>query len=107
MKELLEKIFEEGDWKPLRFTVYNYLEEKERYQQNLEHLGYDGSYDDLVGKIINVDNETAKQFKSYVENKLQDNKVIVAVCIIDKSNYITVVKPKDADAISILNTNQS
>lgn len=107
MKELLEKIFEEGDWKPLRFTVYNYLEEQERYQQNLELLGYDGFYDDLVGKTINVDNETAKQFKSYIENELQNNKVIVTVCIIDKSDYITVVKPKEVDAISILNTNQS
>ena len=32
MKELLFKVFEEGEWKPLRFTVYNYLEERERYQ---------------------------------------------------------------------------
>lgn len=107
MKELLFKVFEEGEWKPLRFTVYNYLEERERYQQNLERMGYSGSYDDLVSKTIKVDNEIAKEFKIYVENTLQNGKIIVAVCVLDNSDYFTIVKPKNADVISVLSTSQS
>ena len=107
MKELLFKVFEEGEWKPLRFTVYNYLEEHERYQQNLGQMGYDNSYDDLVSKVVKIDNETAKQFKTYVENVIQNGKVIIAVCVLDDSNYFTIVKPKNVDAISVLSTSQS
>ena len=29
MEELLQKVIEDGEWKSLRFTVYNYLEEEE------------------------------------------------------------------------------
>ena len=35
MEELLRKVIEDGEWKPLRFTVYNYLEEEEYYQLHL------------------------------------------------------------------------
>ena len=39
MEELLQKVIEDGEWKSLRFTVYNYLEEEERYQLHLEQNG--------------------------------------------------------------------
>ena len=107
MKELLFKVFEEGEWKPLRFTVYNYLEERERYQQNLERMGYSGSYDDLVSKTIKVDNEIAKEFKIHVEDTIQKGKVVIGICVLDDSNYFTIVKPKNVDVISILSTSQS
>lgn len=107
MKELLFQVLEEGEWKPLRFTVYNYLEEQERYQQNLEKMGYDSSYDDLVSKTIKTDNETANKFKKCIENELQKGKIIVTVCVLDKSDYFTIVKPKDVDITSALSINQS
>ena len=70
-------------------------------------MGYSGSYDDLVSKTIKVDNEIAKEFKIYVENTLQNGKIIVAVCVLDNSDYFTIVKPKNADVISVLSTSQS
>ena len=70
MEELLQKVIENGEWKSLRFTVYNYLEEKEFYQLHLEQNGYDSGYDDLEGKTFITNNEVAKQFKEYVEKKL-------------------------------------
>jgi hypothetical protein len=107
MEELLNKVFEEEEWSPLRFTVYNYLEEKECYQQKLEKMGYESSYDDLVGKTIKIDNATAKQFKSYVENKLQHGKIVITVCVIENGDYFTIVKPQNVDENSILSTSQS
>lgn len=102
MNELLVKIIEEGEWKPLRFTVYNYLDEKEFYQLHLRQKGYSDSIEDLECKTIEADNETAQSFKTYVEKGLQKGNVIIAVCVIDKSNFITVVKPKNVDIIATL-----
>lgn len=107
MNDLLMKVFDEGVWKPLRFTVYNYLEENEYYQQKLEKLGYGSTYEELEGKTIMADNVTAKRFKMYIENAIQNGNVIVAICVLDNSDYFTVVKPKDVDILSILNTSQS
>lgn len=102
MKDLILKLAEEGEWKPLRFTVYNYLEEKEFYQQRLEKLGYDSAYDDLECKSVCLENITSKQFKRYVENNLQDGNPIVTICVIDNLDYFTMVKPKNVDIISVL-----
>lgn len=105
MKDLLIKTMEEGEWKPLRFTVYNYLEEKEFYQKRLEQSGYDSGYDDLEGKTFACDNASSKQFKRYVENNLQGGMPIIAICVVDDSNYFTVVKPKNVDIHSLLKVN--
>lgn len=102
MKELFEKVIEEGEWQSLRFTVYNYLEEHERYQQNLERMGYDNSYEDLEGKAVIADNMVAKQFKNFIENKLQNGTIVVTVCVFEGRNYFTIVKPKNVDMLSIL-----
>lgn len=107
MKELLTKILENGEFKPLRFTVYNYLEEEERYQQNLSNLGYDSSYEDLEGKMIQMDNDIANAFKHYIEDELQNGSVVVNICVLNGSNYITVVKPKSVELNSILVNSQS
>lgn len=102
MKDLLLKVIEDGEWKPLRFTVYNYLEEKEYYQLHLEQNGYDSDIDSLEGKIIESDNFTARQFKQYVEKKLQSGFPVVTVCVLDGRNYFTVVKPKNVNVLSVL-----
>lgn len=102
MGELILKIIEEGEWKPLRFTVYNYLEEKERYQQNLAKLGYECSYDDFECKTFECGNLIAKTFKRYVENKLQNDKVVITICVLDDRDFFTVVKPKNVDIVSAL-----
>lgn len=107
MKELLTKILESGEFKPLRFTVYNYLEEEERYQQNLSNLGYDSSYDDLEGKMIQMDSDIANTFKHYIEDELQNGSVVVNICVLNGSNYVTVVKPKSVELKSILGNSQS
>ena len=103
MKELLLKVIDEEEWKPLRFTVYNYLDDNERYQYKLGVLGYDNSYEGLVGKTFKMDNDIAKQFKIYIEKNLQMDKVVVTVCVIDDQDYFTIVKPKDVDILSALN----
>lgn len=105
MEELLLKVLEEGEWKSLRFTVYNYLEEKEFYQLHLEKDGYDSGYNDLEGKTFACDNAVSKQFKRYVENNLQGGMPIIAICVVDDSNYFTVVKPKNVDIHSLLKVN--
>lgn len=102
MEELLLNVLEEGEWKSLRFTVYNHLEENEFYQQGLEKLGYDSCYDDLECKSFELDNLAARHFKRYVENTIQGGNVIVAVCVLDGRNYFTVVKPKNVDMLSAL-----
>lgn len=107
MEELLTQILESGEFKPLRFTVYNYLEEEERYQQNLSNLGYDSSYEDLEGKIIQMDNDTANAFKHYIEDDIQNGSVVVNICVLKDSNYITVVKPKGVELHTILMNSQS
>lgn len=101
------KILQEGVWKPIRFTVYNHLEEEEVYPQYLEKIGYDSGIDDLVCKTIPVDNDVAIEFKHYIEHKLQHGRRIVAVCVIDDTNFLTVVKPRNVDAWSILEKSQS
>lgn len=105
MEELLLKVLEEGEWQSLRFTVYNYLEDKEFYQVNLKRMGYDYGYDDLEGKTISCDNMIARQFKRYVEKNLQSGTPIIAVCVVDDYNFFTVVKPKNVDIHSILKMN--
>lgn len=107
MEELLYEILEKGEFKPLRFTVYNYLEEEERYQQKLSCLGYDSSYEDLEGKVVKMDNDVAIEFKHYIEDRLQNGSVVVTICVLKDSNYITVVKPKSVNIYSILTQSQS
>lgn len=97
MEELLRKVIEDGEWKPLRFTVYNYLEEEEYYQLHLNQNGYDSSHDDLEGKIFIVKNAVAKQFKEYVEKKLQNENPIVTICVFNDGDFFVVVKPKIVD----------
>ena len=105
MEELLQKVIEDGEWKSLRFTVYNYLEEEERYQLHLEQNGYDSGYDDLEGKTFITNNEVAKQFKEYVEKKLQNGNPIVTVYVFDNGDFFTVVKPKSVDIRTLLKMN--
>ena len=107
MEELLTQILESGEFKPLRFTVYNYLEEEERYQQNLSKFGYDSSYEDLEGKMLQMDNDTANAFKHYIEDDIQKGSVVVNICVLKDSNYITVVKPKSVELRTILTNSQS
>ena len=102
MEELLLNVLEEGEWKPLRFTVYNYLEEKELYQLYLEKDGYDSGYDDLEGKTIVVNNMVARQFKQYIERKLQNGNPIVTVYVFDNGDFFTVVKPKSVDIRTLI-----
>lgn len=102
MEELLRKVIEDGEWKPLRFTVYNYLEEEEYYQLHLNQNGYDSSHDDLEGKIFIVKNEVAKQFKEYVEKKLQNENPIVTICVINDGDFFVAVKPKIVDIRTLL-----
>ena len=102
MEELLRKVIEDGEWKPLRFTVYNYLEEEEYYQLHLNQNGYDSSHDDLEGKIFIVKNEVAKQFKEYVEKKLQNENPIVTICVINDGDFFVAVKPKIIDIRTLL-----
>ena len=97
IEELLRKVSEDGEWKPLRFTVYNYLEEEEYYQLHLNQNGYDSSHDDLEGKTFIVKNAVAKQFKEYVENKLQNENPIVTICVFNDGDFFVVVKPKIVD----------
>ena len=102
MEELLRKVIEDGEWKPLRFTVYNYLEEEEYYQLHLNQNGYDSSHDDLEGKIFIVKNEVAKQFKEYVEKKLQNENPIVTICVFNDGDFFVAVKPKSVDIRTLL-----
>ena len=102
MEELLRKVIEDGEWKPLRFTVYNYLEEEEYYQLHLSQNGYDSSHDDLEGKTFIVKNAVAKQFKEYVEKKLQNENPIVTICVINDGDFFVAVKPKIVDIRTLL-----
>lgn len=102
MEELLRKVIEDGEWKPLRFTVYNYLEEEEYYQLHLNQNGYDSSHDDLEGKTFIVKNAVAKQFKEYVEKKLQNENPIVTICVFNDGDFFVVVKPKIVDIRTLL-----
>lgn len=102
MEELLRKVIEDGEWKPLRFTVYNFLEEEEYYQLRLNQNGYDSSHDDLEGKIFIVKNAVAKQFKEYVEKKLQNENPIVTICVINDGDFFVAVKPKIEDIRTLL-----
>ena len=102
MEELLRKVIEDGEWKPLRFTVYNYLEEEEYYQLHLNQNGYDSSHDDLEGKTFIVKNAVAKQFKEYVEKKLQNENPIVTICVINDGDFFVAVKPKIEDIRTLL-----
>ena len=102
MEELLRKVIEDGEWKPLRFTVYNYLEEEEYYQLHLNQNGYDSSHDDLEGKIFFFFYEVAKQFKEYVEKKLQNENPIVTICVINDGDFFVAVKPKIVDIRTLL-----
>ena len=102
MEELLRKVIEDGEWKPLRFTVYNYLEEEEYYQLHLNQNGYDSSHDDLEGKTFIVKNAVAKQFKEYVEKKLQNENPIVTICVINDGDFFVAVKPKIVDIRTLL-----
>ena len=97
MEELLQKVIEDGEWKPLRFTVYNYLEEEEYYQLHLNQNGYDSSHADLEGKTFIVKNAVAKQFKEYVEKKLQNENPIVTICVFNDGDFFVAVKPKIVD----------
>ena len=102
MEELLRKVIEDGEWKPLRFTVYNYLEEEEYYQLHLNQNGYASSHDDLEGKTFIVKNAVAKQFKEYVEKKLQNEKPIVTICVFNDGDFFVAVKPKSVDIRTLL-----
>lgn len=102
MKDLLLKVVKDGEWKPLRFTIYNYLEEKEYYQLHLTQNGYDNSFDDLECKTFETNNLTALKFKNYVERTLQNGYPIVTVCVMEGSNYFTIVKPKCVDILLAL-----
>lgn len=102
MEELLRKVIEDGEWKPLRFTVYNYLEEEEYYQLHLNQNGYDSSHDDLEGKTFVVKNVVAKQFKEYVEKKLQNENPIVTICVFNDGDFFVAVKPKIVDIRTLL-----
>ena len=105
MEELLQKVIENGEWKKKKNTVYNYWEEKEFYQLHLEQNGYDSGYDDLEGKTFITNNEVAKQFKEYVEKKLQNGNPIVTVYVFDNGDFFTVVKPKSVDIRTLLKMN--
>ena len=105
MEELLQKVIEDGEWKSLRFTVYNYLEEEERYQLHLEQNGYDSGYDDLEGKTFITNNGVAKQFKEYVEKKLQNENPIVTICVFNDGDFFVAVKPKSVDIRTLLKMN--
>ena len=102
MEELLRKVIEDGEWKPLRFTVYNYLEEEEYYQLHLNQNGYDSSHDDLEGKTFIVKNAVAKQCKEYVEKKLQNENPIVTICVFNDGDFFVAVKPKIVDIRTLL-----
>ena len=102
MEALLRKVIEDGEWKPLRFTVYNYLEEEEYYQLHLNQNGYDSSHNDLEGKTFVVKNVVAKQFKEYVEKKLQNENPIVTICVFNDGDFFVVVKPKIVDIRTLL-----
>ena len=102
MEELLRKVIEDGEWKPLRFTVYNYLEEEEYYQLHLNQNGYDSSHDDLEGKTFIVKNAVANQFKAYVEKQLQNENPIVTICVFNDGDFFVVVKPKIVDIRTLL-----
>ena len=102
MEELLRKVIEDGEWKSLRFTVYNYLEEEEYYQLHLNQNGYDSSHDDLEGKTFIVKNAVAKQFKEYVEKKLQNENPIVTICVFNDGDFFVAVKPKIVDIRTLL-----
>ena len=102
MEELLQKVIENGEWKSLRFTVYNYLEEEEYYQLHLNQNGYDSSHDDLEGKTFIVKNAVAKQFKEYVEKKLQNENPIVTICVFNDGDFFVAVKPKIVDIRTLL-----
>ena len=102
MEELLRKVIEDGEWKPLRFTVYNYLEEEEYYQLHLNQNGYDSSHDDLEGKTFIVNNVVAKQFKEYVEKKLQNENPIVTICVFNDGDFFVAVKPKSVDIRTLI-----
>ena len=97
MEQLLRKVIEDGEWKPLRCTVYKYLEEEEYYQLHLNQNGYDSSHDDLEGKTFIVNNVVAKQFKEYVEKKLQNENPIVTICVFNDGDFFVAVKPKIVD----------
>ena len=87
MEELLQKVIEDGEWKSLRFTVYNYLEEEERYQLHLEQNGYDSGYDDLEGKTFIAKNEVANKLKEYIEEKLQNGNHMVKVYVFENGDF--------------------
>lgn len=105
MDDLLTKVINSGPWKPIPFTVYNYLEEEELYQNRLEAMGYDIGHDDFECKTLMTDNPTAVSFKDYVENTLQKGKVIIAVCVIGDNDSFTIVKPKSVSLEETLKKN--
>ena len=83
-------------------AFYNYLEEEEYYQLHLNQNGYHSSHDDLEGKTFVVKNAVAKQFKEYVEKKLQNENPIVTICVFNDGDFFVVVKPIIVDIRTLL-----
>ena len=54
------------------------------------------------GKTIVVNNMIARQFKQYIERKLQNGNPIVTVCVLEGRDYFTIVKPKNVDLRTVL-----
>ena len=78
------------------------MEEEEYYQLHLNQNGYDSSHDDLEGKTFIVKNAVAKQFKEYVEKKLQNENPIVTICVFNDGDFFVAVKPKIVDIRTLL-----
>jgi hypothetical protein len=101
---LTQQIFEKS-FKDMLFTIYNFAEE-ERYVYNLSKMGYDSDIDSLEFTILDkVNDVNLKEFKYYIENELQNEKVIVGVLLIDskKGKLPVIIKPKNVDVFSVFN----
>lgn len=102
---LTEQIFRK-DFRNMLFSVYNFAEE-EYYISKLGKLGYDNGIDNLEFITLdnnNSSNEDLVSFKNYIENVLQNGRVIIGVLFYRSKGRITpiIIKPKSALVEDIL-----
>ena len=102
---LTEQIFRK-DFRNMLFSVYNFAEE-EYYISKLGKLGYDNGIDNLEFITLdnnNSSNEDLVSFKNYIENVLQNGRIIIGVLFYRSKGRITpiIIKPKSVLVEDIL-----
>ncbi len=94
---LTQQLFEKP-FKNMLFSIYNFAED-EYYIHELKKLGYDTDIDSLEFITLDLNGVDIKEltaFRQYVENDLQDGKIVIGILFYmsQKGLIPIVIKPK-------------